>query len=390
MNYQFPQIRHIDDVLPHVQDRDEFVVAEKAGGYTVINYVVQTDSTFGSISDPGEAIRRECRGMIFDTASGQILHRRLHKFFNVGEREETQIDQFDLSQPHVILEKLDGSMITPLVLREGIRWATKMGVTEVAQPVERHVEQHPKYHQLARSLHSTGHTPIFEWCSRQQRIVVDYPEDQLVLIAVRDNKTGAYWSYQDLMDLAKSYGIPVVRAFPGGVTSMEQLMAHTRDLEGAEGYVVRFASGHMAKVKGEWYLQLHRAKDAISLEKNVVNLLAAGTVDDVRPFLAADDLERLERFEHEFWSGFRETLHEIHALYEQGRAQVADDRRAFAVDFVNHQPLQVRPFLFGMWADKPLQMQLLDTILKNCSSQTRVDQVRWIFRAHWLSPAQSE
>jgi hypothetical protein len=35
-------------------------------------------------------------------------------------------------------------------------------------------------------------TPIFEWCSRNQRIVVDYPEDMLVLTAVRDNIEGVY------------------------------------------------------------------------------------------------------------------------------------------------------------------------------------------------------
>ena len=39
MNYEFPIIRNISDVLPAIHGRDEFVVAEKEG-YTVINYNV--------------------------------------------------------------------------------------------------------------------------------------------------------------------------------------------------------------------------------------------------------------------------------------------------------------------------------------------------------------
>ncbi len=40
MNYQFPVIKNISQVLPLIAERKEFVVAVK-DGYTVINYVVQ-------------------------------------------------------------------------------------------------------------------------------------------------------------------------------------------------------------------------------------------------------------------------------------------------------------------------------------------------------------
>ena len=52
------------------------------------------------------------------------------KFFNVNEREETLIQHIDFSQPHLILEKLDGSMITPFEVDSRIRWGTKMGLTD--------------------------------------------------------------------------------------------------------------------------------------------------------------------------------------------------------------------------------------------------------------------
>jgi RNA ligase len=171
---------------------------------------------------------------------------------------------------------------------------------------------------------------------------------------------------------------------------MVELVDQTRELEGAEGYVIRFESGHMAKIKGEWYLQLHRAKDSIMHEKNVIQLLASGTVDDVRSFLLDQDRQRLEQFEHEFWQGFRATFNEISGLYQQGLAQTGDDRRAFAVDFANHQPEHLRPYLFAAKGGKDLHQVMLDAIIRGCASQSRVDQVRWMFGAHWLAQSQIE
>jgi len=58
------------------------------------------------------AIRRECRGLIFDAKTGELLSRRFHKFFNINEKEESMLENMtDLSGGHIILEKLDGSMI---------------------------------------------------------------------------------------------------------------------------------------------------------------------------------------------------------------------------------------------------------------------------------------
>ncbi len=81
MNYCFPEICHINDVLPHIEGRDEFVVAEREG-YTVVNYVVAMADTFDMTGpdDLGGAIRRECRGLIFGP-DGALMSRPFHKFF---------------------------------------------------------------------------------------------------------------------------------------------------------------------------------------------------------------------------------------------------------------------------------------------------------------------
>jgi RNA ligase len=206
MRYKFPEIRHLDEVRDAIKDSKEFIVAERDWGI-VVNYLVSGPDTFPSVHTSGgsarmreeattaKAIRRECRGLIF-AHDGALISRPYHKFFNVNERDETQVDRIDLGQPHVILEKLDGSMIRPIPINGGYRLGTKMGITDVSRQAEVWLVDKPNYDQFIRECLSNGLTPIFEWVSRKQRIVIDYPEDNLILTAIRDNLTGEYLPYE--------------------------------------------------------------------------------------------------------------------------------------------------------------------------------------------------
>ena len=82
MRYEFPKIEHLDDVRPAIEGRDEFIIAERDWGY-VVNYMVNMVDTFPPVEGELDAIRRECRGMLF-YPDGRIMARRLHKFFNVN------------------------------------------------------------------------------------------------------------------------------------------------------------------------------------------------------------------------------------------------------------------------------------------------------------------
>lgn len=192
MNYAFPVINTIDDVLPAIAGRDEFVVAERDFG-TVINYLVAMPDTF-KMEGPDDvmgAIRRECRGLIFDL-EGRIMSRPFHKFFNVNEKEETQAHMLDLSRPHIVMDKLDGSMIRPVRMHGLIRLATKMGVTDTAIEAERLIDE--EQYTWLEDMMANGLTPIFEYVAPTNKIVVEYAEAKLILTAVRETVSGEYRS----------------------------------------------------------------------------------------------------------------------------------------------------------------------------------------------------
>jgi RNA ligase len=327
LQYSFPLIKTIHDVLPVIAGKREFIVGER-DWFTVINYAVQTEDTFPPVKSNEDAILRECRGIIFD-AEGQILSRPFHKFFNVGERAETQVSEIDVRNPHWRLEKVDGSMVRPLFSKEnnGFRLATKMGITDVAMKAEVFLAQHPKYFKLFRFLHEAGETPLFEWIAPNNRIVIDYKEPNLILLAVRENISGLYMSFDVLMQLGGRFEIPVV-PFYDPVSDLDAFLTTVREERGREGYVIRFASGHMLKVKATEYLLMHKSKDIVSSERKLIELILSEKIDDIKPTLFKEDLERVNAIETKVADGLlrlSDYILHTHLLY------MGMDRKAFAL-----------------------------------------------------------
>ena len=374
MNYEFPIINNISDVLPAIEGRDEFVVAVKEG-YTVINYNVMMADTFDC------NIRRECRGIIFDT-TGEIIRRPFHKFFNVNEREETQDHVVDLSRPHAILEKLDGSMIAPFIVNGQMIWGTKMGATEVAEPVEEFVKNNPQYDEF-RYLIGSGFTPIFEWCSRKQRIVLDYREDQLVLTAIRDIKTGGYAPYDRLVSLAKSFGVPVVRQWDITMQmdnkTMSSFVSYVRDLDNLEGFVVRFDNGHMLKLKCDWYVQIHKAKEKILQDRNIVELILDDKLDDVKAHLPQEDRDRLTRFEAYFNLAVTDVVYMLANDLDWIREENID-RKTFALEHAKtYRDPYIPTLIFKNFEERSVEKywtDVRDTIRKNLTKTVKYEAIR--------------
>lgn len=394
MNYEFPLITNISDVLPAIEGRDEFVVAVKEG-YTVINYNVMMADTFPDVlSEAGcwdaidknvelnelYALRRECRGIIFDSETGEILRRPFHKFFNVNEREETQDHVVDLSRPHVILEKLDGSMIAPFIVNGKIIWGTKMGATDVAKPVEEFVARNPEYIRFAEEAIENGWTPIFEWCSRKQRIVLDYFHDQLILTGLRHINEGQYATYAAMELMGRAYAIPIVRQFEPQ-TDMKAFLEYVRLLEDREGFVVRFSDGHMIKLKCDWYLQIHKAKEAILQDRNIVELILDEKLDDVKAHLPKEDRDRLTQFENDFNAALHRQIKAITMIVDTlvfNKNQIS--RKDFALSTMSsNMHSHTRPIVFKNFegaTQEKIEADVRNTIRNNLTKTVKYEAIR--------------
>jgi len=375
----FPQINNINDVLPHISGKEEFRVMEK-DWYTVVNYAVAFEDTFQwDVNDPvGSTVRRECRGLIFDTETGNLISRPYHKFFNAGEKDETQLNKINLYEPHVVLEKLDGSMIRPIPTKEGFRLATKAGVTDVAMNAEVFVADKPHYARFIHKCLLMNVTPIFEWCSRKNRVVIDYPEDNLILTGMRYNSTGLYVGYKAMEQYATAWSIPVVQAVDGlAVQNIELFVKQVREWDDGEGVVVRFDNGHMCKVKADDYVLRHKSKDSISQEKNVIDCILGDAVDDLVPLLTPEDGERLRSFQGAFWAGLEDVCTDIHDLYKQ--IDKGQDQKEYATMAVPSVLPQYQPFMYKLRKGVPVKDLVVEQIRKSLGSQPKIAAARWLW-----------
>jgi RNA ligase len=366
MNYAFPVINTINDVLPAIAGRDEFVVAERDFG-TVINYLVAMPDTF-KMEGPDDvmgAIRRECRGLIFDL-EGRIMSRPFHKFFNVNEKEETQAHMLDLSRPHTVMDKLDGSMIRPVRMHGLIRLATKMGVTDIAIEAERLIDGN-QYAWLEYMM-DNGFTPIFEYVAPTNKIVVEYAEAKLILTAVRETVSGAY-----LNNLRFGAPFEVVRT-DSSIHDFNAYLAFKRGETLREGDIIRFADGHMVKVKNDWYVQIHKTKDIVRVDRNIVELVLGETIDDTRAMLDPSDLVRVDEVERAFWAAFENTEGRLLGLEMLARTIYGADKKRIALEMVpNLINKQDGGFIFKLMDGHAIRDLLLDHCKKNIGSTPKYE-----------------
>ena len=427
MNYKFPHITHIDQVRDAIKwhtetfrkgTKSEFIEAER-DGFHVFNYLVSLPDTFPDAEwESGKMIPsargvmefnenaimlRECRGLTFyDGSHGElswtVAARKFHKFFNAGEKYEVDMNKVDVTVPHTILDKLDGSMITPfqpdLLHRLGtdaskLEWHTKMGKTDTADMALPFIEKNQQYARYAAHVMASNYTPIFEFCSRKNRIVIDHPKDRLILLAMRHNETGEYIPYEE-MRKAETHGIEVVQYHEGSVENMTKFVEETRTVEDVEGYVVRFDSGHMLKVKGDWYCTLHKAVSSLAQEKDVWKMILTDNVDDIKGALPEDQRDRLDKFQSELTETSIDLADDLLVEFDVAIAALdkedfemfdnaeAERKKMFAVKHVQDSKLdlRIRNLMFSLYDGKDAWEVVKAFLIKQTSSGTKVEKVR--------------
>lgn len=367
MNYKFPVIEHIDQIREAIKGREEFIEADR-GDYIVFNYLVAYTDSFDC------PLRRECRGLIFNP-QGKLLSRRFHKFFNMGEREETLNP--DLTQEHVLLEKLDGSMITPLLLPSGLKWATKMGVTDIGLMCEQFVKNSKiDYTYFVLDLIRSNVTPIFEYMSPKTRIVIDHSEEKLVLIAVRENTTGKYFRYENMLEVANYWNIPVVQPMLVDIHDV-------KNLSDTEGIVVCFTDGHKLKVKTDWYCAIHKMKENLLFEKNVVKLILEDKIDDILPAIPEADKNKLNEYKNELLRSI-----DFSEFYISGKLKYYTKtltKKDYALNIAPNEPSLDKSIVFSCWdrPDKNIREEIIKYMLKHTGSQKEIDSIRYLLPEKW-------
>jgi hypothetical protein len=92
------------------------------------------------------------------------------------------------------------------------------------------------------------------------------------------------------------FNVPVVKAFASEIKNLKEFIEYVRGIKNAEGCIIRWADGHMTKIKGDEYCFLHRGKEALQFEKDVIQMIVNKKVDDFLPSLDASDSAALTKY----------------------------------------------------------------------------------------------
>jgi hypothetical protein len=222
------------------------------------------------------------RSSVWDT-KGNLVSAGFMKFTNFGENPEHFPVPTSLKNTTVV-EKLDGSLLVVskwngnLILRT--RGTTDATVLDNGYELEIFREKYlPKLKSFMtpdiinnpEGPDTWDSTWLFEWVSPNNKIVINYgdsPEWYLVGKILHENYSLA--SQMTLDDLAGWAGFkrPESYTFP----SIDDLMKNVEQWKGKEGVVIYSNKDQsIHKIKGLWYLTLHRIKEAFASFDKVVD-----------------------------------------------------------------------------------------------------------------------
>jgi RNA ligase len=286
----FPTIKTLDDLVPHIESNKQIrVKADEATGHIVVCYMVQDEDTFAG-TDLQYAV--EARGITFHP-DGTIAARTLHKFFNIGEHESVQPQNLIWADVDRIMEKRDGSMVTPVLMANGtVRMKTKKTFTsresEVATELLHRIDNDQNELEWTKEVLRNGLTPTFEFTSPRFPIVLKYETEELTLLHIRENVSGRYLTEAEILALNPPF--PVVPnlkdqffgdGVPTNLVSWEKLRHAAEIGEGLEGWVIQFKSGDMVKLKTAWYVSLHHSV-TFTRWRDIARSVVADQADDLK------------------------------------------------------------------------------------------------------------
>ena len=342
----FPYITGIDEFRANVLHREEIREADISDHSKSFCYMISSEGTFDT------PWLRECRGIVFSKNTGQVTGRPLHKFFNVGEREETRFENLDWTQIKRIMVKRDGSMIHTVFDNGALRLKSKKTFgSDVAAAAEKWMSERDNYVYFATRMAALNMTAIFEWTAPDARIVLFYPEPKLTLLHVRHNVTGEYLAPDVMFEWAFESDVAVVEELKlhewldvadervARQLSSKDIQARALKLvetaEDIEGWVIQFNDDTMVKLKVDWYLKRHRAMTFIR-ERDIAQLVLDEGLDDMKALLVSENVDITEILQIE-----QRVVNELNEL-RRGLVAIVDvdrglERKDFALKHKGHQ-----------------------------------------------------
>ena len=212
----------------------------------------------------------ELRGLTFVKDKEWERYLGLHKFFELNQAPGWMEE--DLKNKKIIkaVEKIDGSLLQPVLMDGKIYFKTKLSFEAYqAKRANEIMLKNPHIKQYILDKFKENKIPIFEYISPKSQVVMDYGKEDLILIQVRDLKTGKY--DLEFEKEAKKRGIKHAKEFE--IKSLEEFINLAKTQKDIEGWILIFEDMKFVKVKTDEYLRRHKLLGKIQPHKIIAAIL---------------------------------------------------------------------------------------------------------------------
>ena len=293
-----------------------------------------------------DEVTLNARGLIVH--NGQIISRSTPKFFNLGEVKHPSLDQVT-----GIYEKSDGSLGVPYMWNNFLHMATKGSFISDQAMVGSELICQDEFliNRVQYLLQVEKKTPIFEIIYPENRVVVDYGNNrELIYIGDVDHETGVLdyetnrEEFSQYMDVVKKYD------------SYENIPEKT------EGFVLQFSNGSLAKMKSQWYSNLHRVMVDRDSYKDVLSSMIDDDMDWIEDVKDSNFRKELQDYERDIKNRLVSDMKRLRALFTKLQ-QESTSEKSLAMSIQEYP--EDRVFLFCMWrkGEELMKKMLLQSYL---------------------------
>lgn len=330
---------------------EEFgIVVKEYSDLVVLNYNQIDSPRFHYIAD-------ECRGLILEKGTWDIVARSFKRFYNLGEGHDKgagsirltnfdddthQVIPFDLSRASIV-EKRDGSLITAYWYNNKWNFSTRgmahaEGETNYGLSFAELIKSATNYRDVLNLLNSfykaEKNSWVFELTSPANRVVTPYNETELTLLASVHKETGIEISPRKLAEIATNNNIP--SPYFVETDSWEDLVKLVEDLPSMEEGMVLVVdddclnSPIRIKVKNSKFVAIaHMRQNGTLSPKNVLTLIMEDETEEYLSYFPEDKkyFDIVEKIYQEFiWD-----IGRIYASFHH-----LEDQKDFAITIQKH------------------------------------------------------
>ena len=266
---------------------------------SVFNYRLAQYKDFAyPIPEKPELKGYEMRGLTFVfNEDGSLFNRYvlLEKFFNLNQVPESLYSVVKNYKIKFINNKEDGSIASFVKLPNGkVIGKSKMGFdNDQADGINRVYKTNKEVKSLVDWALDNNIVPIFEYVAPNNRIVLRYPSEELILLRLRDNVTGKHIDIRDHLDKVGSIR---VSPFEDEIKDLDHLIELNATQVDKEGSIVtcedEFGRDFFFKLKTPWYCERHGLlTEDLYREHIIIGYILDDKIDDILGQIPEDEKE---------------------------------------------------------------------------------------------------